>query len=381
VLVDYLDAFKPRIYGNLQDISEDPTIYTLTNVKEKGNRKGLDNPEQTAKRIRNLITQIYEGTYYTKSKPVEVDDVDIDEVSKINLTADMIEPLVNRSISRRKKVEKLDKPKIRRVKHEIVPSDIISELNKSAIDPDKTKSHTVTTRPTVKYNPEKRDPGESEAEYNRRQLIYMTLLNEVDLSVEVSDVLSRVQNNIDIKGIRYNTGVMNILKQYINTDQELPDEPVQNLSDEPVENVSDELVENVSDELVENVSDEPVENISEEPEKNVLEEPEKNVLEEPEENVSDEPVENVLEEPEENVLEEPEENVLEEPEENVLEEPEENVLEELEENVLEEPEENVLEEPEENVLEEPEENVLKEPEENVLEEPEENLSDELVEDS
>jgi hypothetical protein len=74
--------------------------------------------------------------------------------------------------------------------------------------------------PLPAYDPLDKNPGESQAEYERRRGIYQALLNLTlpgggRVSQEQADLLSRMRNNVDFLGVNYDEVAMNILNTFV----------------------------------------------------------------------------------------------------------------------------------------------------------------------
>jgi len=64
------------------------------------------------------------------------------------------------------------------------------------------------------YDPIKKEPGESGAEYQRRIQLYNMLLQR-NVPSQVADTLARMRNNVDIHGVTYNADAMRTLNAYL----------------------------------------------------------------------------------------------------------------------------------------------------------------------
>lgn len=66
------------------------------------------------------------------------------------------------------------------------------------------------------YDPTAREPGESQAEYDRRIGLYQYLVQNIPgISQSSADVLSRMRNDVDILGVLYDETSMQILNAYL----------------------------------------------------------------------------------------------------------------------------------------------------------------------
>ena len=65
------------------------------------------------------------------------------------------------------------------------------------------------------YDPVKKEPGESQAEYEVRKYLYQHLLTNYQMSPDDADKLSRMRNNVDIQGNGYNQNAMMVLNTYL----------------------------------------------------------------------------------------------------------------------------------------------------------------------
>jgi hypothetical protein len=83
-----------------------------------------------------------------------------------------------------------------------------------------TSQEVSAPAPLPAYNPLDKNPGESQAEYERRRGIYQALLNLTlpggrRITQEQADLLSRMRNNVDFLGVNYDEFAMNILNTFV----------------------------------------------------------------------------------------------------------------------------------------------------------------------
>ena len=105
----------------------------------------------------------------------------------------------------------------------VAPSQIIaSTLGQQQIQtaPPSVIGQIQSQVPLPSYDPTQRDPGESQAEYDRRHGLYQRLIryqlpNGATIPPDTADVLSRMRNNVDIEGVGYNDVAMKILNTYL----------------------------------------------------------------------------------------------------------------------------------------------------------------------
>ena len=204
------------------------------------NLKGVYNPANSTwsfyknkeVQVRSLLTDILTGRLPPPNMLVvptaQEISIDISGAGVLPVTAPLVGPVV---VTTEIPFVPPEKVKARRTKkieetRVILPSQAIVEsiqlANIPPIPPSGTPSLVPPPEPRQlpQYNPLEKEPGESQAEFQRRVQLYTYLTSLVlptkqNIPSGIADVLSRMRNAVDIDGVGYNPISMQTLNTYL----------------------------------------------------------------------------------------------------------------------------------------------------------------------